>query len=102
MTKNTYDWLGPAEEAESVGPAVDGSVEAAQVDKFLDMEAEIMKDIDTTTPTEGEEATPIEVETMPTEVETTPVEKEATPTEQLKSNLPPTVEIEVGNIELAL
>lgn len=90
MTKSTYDWLAPAGEgAESTRPAVDGSVEAAQVDKFLGMEAEIMKRVHSATPPNEDET----VETTPTEAGAT--NTDATPTEMEASALPPAVEIEV-------
>ncbi len=74
VSKSRYDWLGPREpaeeEVEPVKPAVDGSEEAKQVDKFLDLEAEVMK-----------------------EVEATPTVDKTTPTEIVGS--PPAVEVEV-------
>ncbi len=81
VSKSTYDWLAPrepaGEEIEPVKPAVDGSVEAQQVDKFLDMEAHVMKQV------------------MDDQVEATPTGDETTPIEIVES--PPAVEVEVVN-----
>ncbi len=81
VSKSTYDWLAPreptGEENEPVKPAVDGSVEAQQVDKFLDMEAHVMKQV------------------MDDQVEATPTGDETTPIEIVES--PPAVEVEVVN-----
>lgn len=60
QSRGTYDWLAPADnKEETVGPAVEGSEEAKQVDLFLEREGELMKEVMTP---DGDDKPSLEVE----------------------------------------